>query len=155
VLFVSSLSGRVATPMFGPYNASKFALEGMADALRLELAPWAIRVVLIEPVQTDTDLWRHAEVEFDQGIERLAPEQRRLYAKHLEGFRKTIPRSQKAAGPPDRVAATIEKALTDRRPRARYVVGASARSQALVARLLPTPALDALLRTGGGVPRRL
>ena len=94
VLFVSSLSGRVATPMFGPYNASKFALEGMADALRLELAPWAIRVVLIEPVQTDTDLWRHAEVEFDQGIERLAPEQRRLYAKHLEGFRKTIPRSQ-------------------------------------------------------------
>jgi NAD(P)-dependent dehydrogenase (short-subunit alcohol dehydrogenase family) len=155
VLFVSSLSGRVATPMFGPYNASKFALEGMADALRLELAPWAIRVVLIEPVQTDTDLWRHAEVEFDQGIERLAPEQRRLYARHLEGFRKTIPRSQKAAGPPDRVAATIEKALTDRRPRARYVVGASARSQALVARLLPTPALDALLRTGGGVPRRL
>jgi NAD(P)-dependent dehydrogenase (short-subunit alcohol dehydrogenase family) len=153
VVFVSSLSGRIATPMFGPYNASKFALEGLADALRLELAPWAIRVVLIEPAETDTDLWRHADTALDDGVARLAPEQRRLYAKHFEGFRKTIPRSQRAAGSPDRVAATIEKALTDRRPRARYVVGASARSQALVTRLNPTPALDALLRAGGGVPR--
>lgn len=154
VVFVSSLSGRVATPMFGPYNASKFALEGLADALRLELAPWAIRVVLIEPAETDTDLWRHADTNLDDGVARLGPEQRRLYGKHFEGFRKTIPRSQRSAGSPDRVAATIEKALTDRRPRARYVVGASARSQALVTRLIPTPALDALLRAGGGVPRK-
>jgi len=155
VIFVSSVSGLIATPMFGPYNASKFALEGMADALRLELAPWGIRVVLIEPAQTDTDLWRLADRDLDQGVARLTLEQRELYAKHLEGFRKTIPRSQRVAGPPDRVAAAIEKALTARRPRARYVVGASASAQALVARLTPTPVLDVLLRTGGGVPRRV
>ena len=61
IVFVSSLSGRVATPMTGAYNASKFALEGMADALRMELRPWGVRVVLVEPAQTDTDMWRTAE----------------------------------------------------------------------------------------------
>jgi NAD(P)-dependent dehydrogenase (short-subunit alcohol dehydrogenase family) len=155
VIFLSSVSGLIATPMFGPYNASKFALEGLADALRLELAPWGIRVVLIEPAQTDTDLWRLADRDLEQGVASMTPEQRELYAKHLEGFRKTIPRSQRAAGPPDRVAATIEKALTARRPRARYVVGAAAGAQALVAALTPTAVLDAMLRKGGGVPRRV
>ena len=49
VVFVSSLSGRVATPMMGAYNASKFALEGLADSLRMEVRPWGVRVVLVEP----------------------------------------------------------------------------------------------------------
>src|SRR2546421_215160 len=61
IVFVSSVSGLVATPMGGPYNASKFGLEGMADAMRMELASWGVRVVLIEPAQTDTDLWRKAD----------------------------------------------------------------------------------------------
>ena len=65
VVFVSSVSGRIATPMFGPYSASKFALEAMADALRMEVAPWGIRVALVEPAQTDTDMWLHAEDELD------------------------------------------------------------------------------------------
>ena len=48
VVFVSSLSGRVSTPMTGAYSASKFALEAVADALRMELRPWGVRVVLVE-----------------------------------------------------------------------------------------------------------
>lgn len=154
VVFVSSLSGRVATPMFGPYNASKFALEGMADALRMELAPWGIKVSLVEPAQTDTDLWRRADDDLGQALEELRPEHRSLYAKHIEGFRKTIPRSQRAAAPADGVAAVIEKALTDKRPRARYVVGRSARIQAFMSDVTPTPVLDRMLRAGTGVPRR-
>jgi NAD(P)-dependent dehydrogenase (short-subunit alcohol dehydrogenase family) len=154
VVFVSSLSGRVATPMFGPYNASKFALEGMADALRLELAPWGIRVALVEPAQTDTDLWRNADADLNESIGLLSPEHRSLYAKHIEGFRKSIPRSQRAASPVDGVAAVIEKALTDKRPRARYVVGRSARIQAFLSDVTPTRVLDVMLRTGTGVPRK-
>jgi len=154
VVFVSSLSGRVATPMFGPYNASKFALEGMADALRLELAPWGIRVVLVEPAQTDTDLWRNADADLNESIGLLSPEHRSLYAKHIEGFRKSIPRSQRAASPVDGVAAVVEKALTDKRPRARYVVGRSARIQAFLSDVTPTRVLDVMLRTGTGVPRK-
>jgi NAD(P)-dependent dehydrogenase (short-subunit alcohol dehydrogenase family) len=154
LVFVSSVSGLVATPMSGPYNASKFALEGMADALRMELAPWGIRVVLVEPAQTDTDLWRRADDELNDAVAALSAQHRELYAKHIAGFRKSIPRSQRMAAPVDGVAATIEKALTARRPRARYVVGASARVQAFLARLTPTGVLDAVLRAGTGVPRR-
>lgn len=154
IVFVSSVSGRVATPFFGPYNASKFALEGMADALRMEIAPWGVRVVLIEPAQTDTDLWRHADRDLDEAVASLSPRHRELYAKHIDGFRKTIPRSQRLAAPVDGVAAAIEKALTTPRPRARYVVGASARAQAALAHLTPTPVLDRVLAAGTGVPRK-
>jgi NAD(P)-dependent dehydrogenase (short-subunit alcohol dehydrogenase family) len=154
IVFVSSLSGIIATPMTGAYNASKFALEGMADALRMELAPWGIRVVIVQPAQTDTDLWRQADTELEDTVATLSPDHRQLYAKHIEGYRRSIPRSQKMAQPADGVAATIEKALTASRPRARYVVGAGPRVQALIARLTPTPVLDRMLRAGTGVPRR-
>lgn len=155
VIFVSSLSGRVATPLSGAYNASKFGLEGAADALRLELAPWGIRVVLIEPVQTDTDIWRNMDTLLDESVAALSPQQRQLYSAHIEGYRKTIPRSQRVAVSAEAVAAAVEKALTDRRPRARYLVGKGARMQSALARIVPTPVLDAALRAGGGVPRRL
>jgi NAD(P)-dependent dehydrogenase (short-subunit alcohol dehydrogenase family) len=155
IVFVSSLSGRVATPMFGPYNASKFALEGMADALRMEIRPWGVDVSLVEPAQTDTDLWQRAEDDLDAVLASLSPGHRELYGRHIEGFRKTIPRSQRMAAPADGVAAAIERALTDRRPRARYVVGRPAQIQAVLAALTPTPVLDRLLRMGSGVPRKL
>src|SRR2546423_1980120 len=154
VIFVSSLSGRVSTPMTGAYNASKFALEGLADALRMELRPWGIRVVLIEPAQTDTDLWRKADEALDESVAALSPEHRELYAKHLDGARRMIPRSQRMASSVDGVAAAIERALTARRPRARYVVGVGPRVQGALAQVTPTCALDAALRAATGVPRR-
>ena len=154
IVFVSSLSGRISVPMMGAYNASKFGLEGLVDALRIELKPWGIRVVLVEPSQTDTDLWRTAEAELDAAAAALSPEHRELYSKHIAGSRKRIPLSQKMAAPPEGVAAAIEKALTTSRPKARYVVGVPARVQAVMASLTPTPVLDAVLRVGSGVPRR-
>src|SRR4051794_9358417 len=153
-VFVSSLSGRVATPMTGPYNASKFALEGLVDALRMEVRPWGVRVVLVEPAQTDTDMWRDAEAAFHGAVAALAPEQRELYAGHIEGYRKSIPRSQKMASSVDGVAETIERALTASRPRARYVVGLGPRVQGVMSSLAPTAAMDAVLRTATGVPRK-
>ncbi len=155
VVFVSSVSGLVSTPMTGAYNASKFALEAMADSLRMELVPWGIRVVLVEPAQTDTDMWRKAEDDLEQTVASLAPEHRELYAKHIAGFRRSIPRLQRMATSADGAAEVIERALTVRRPRARYVVGKGPRVQALMAQLTPTALLDAALRAGTGSPRRL
>jgi NAD(P)-dependent dehydrogenase (short-subunit alcohol dehydrogenase family) len=154
VVFVSSLSGRVSTPMTGAYNASKFALEGIADAWRIELAPWRIRVVLVEPAQTDTDMWRGAEEHLEATLQTISAPHRELYARHIAGFRKSIPLSQRMASPADGVAATIERALTARRPRARYVVGRPAQIQARLAALTPTPVLDLALRAGSGISRR-
>jgi NAD(P)-dependent dehydrogenase (short-subunit alcohol dehydrogenase family) len=154
IVFVSSLSGRVATPMTGAYNASKFGLEGMADAMRMELAPWDIKVVIVEPTQTDTDMWQTAEAELDDTVASLSAEHRELYRKHIDGMRKSIPRSQRMAAPAEGVAAVIEKALTAARPRARYVVGKGAGVQSVMAQLTPTAVLDRALRAGAGVPRR-
>lgn len=155
VVFVSSLNGRVSTPGRGAYNASKYAVEGMADTLRMELAPWGIRVSLIEPAQTDTDLWHDAQQTLDDAVATLSAEHRVLYAKHIEGIRRTIPASQKMAAPVDGVAKAIERALTARRPRARYVVGALPRMQGAMSKVTPTPVLDASLRRMTGVPRKV
>jgi NAD(P)-dependent dehydrogenase (short-subunit alcohol dehydrogenase family) len=154
IVFVSSLSGRIASPSMGAYVASKFALEGMADSLRLELAPWRVRVVLVEPAQTDTDLWQGAEAQLEADVARLRTDRRELYARHIDGARRAIPRMQRMAAPVEGAAATIERALTARRPRARYVVGRGPRAQAILAGLTPTPVLDIVLRAGGGVPWR-
>jgi NAD(P)-dependent dehydrogenase (short-subunit alcohol dehydrogenase family) len=154
IVFVSSLSGRVANPMMGAYNASKYALEGMADALRMELSPWGVKVVLVEPAQTDTDLWRNADETVEQAVAALSDKHRVLYDKHITGMRKGVRLSQKLAAPVEGVAAVIEKALTTGRPRARYVVGMPARVQASVLPLTPTPVLDLVMKAASGVPRR-
>src|SRR4051794_33969097 len=74
---------RVATPLTGAYNASKFAIEGLADALRLEVRPWGVRVVLIEPAQTDTDVWRKADDVLEETLAGTSEQHKRLYAKHI------------------------------------------------------------------------
>ena len=154
IVFVSSLSGRISTPMTGAYNASKFALEALADALRVELRPWRIPVVLVEPAQTDTDMWRTADELLESAVAALRPEHVELYQKHIEGQRRSIPRSQKMAAPADGVAAVIEKALTAGRPKARYVVGTGPRIMGATGRLLPPRVADPLFASATGVPRR-
>lgn len=155
IVFTSSVSGLIATPLTGPYNASKFALEGAADALRMELKPWGIGVSLVEPAQIATDLWADAEADFDRYIAAMPTIAQELYADHIAGFRKTIPLSQKLAAPADKVAKAIEKALTSRRPRARYVVGAFPKVQVALTAASPTTAVDLTLRKMTGVPGRL
>jgi NAD(P)-dependent dehydrogenase (short-subunit alcohol dehydrogenase family) len=153
VVFVSSLSGRVSTPMTGAYNASKFAIEAIADAWRIELAPWGVKVVLVEPAMTDTDMWRQAPATLEAEAQSMSEEHRRLYAKHLAGLRKTIPRMQRLAKPVEGVAAAIERALTASRPRARYVVGADVRVQAALSAIVPTRVKDSASRLLTGIPK--
>jgi NAD(P)-dependent dehydrogenase (short-subunit alcohol dehydrogenase family) len=154
IVFVSSVSGRVSTPMMGAYNASKFAIEALADAWRLELRPWGVKVVLVEPSATDTDLWRDADGAIEEVMAGMSEEQRQLYEAHLRGARKAIPRMQRLARPVEPVAAAIERALTAARPRARYVVGADARAQLALHALTPTPVEDVFLGLATGTPRK-
>jgi NAD(P)-dependent dehydrogenase (short-subunit alcohol dehydrogenase family) len=154
VLFVSSVNGRVATPMLGPYSASKFALEAAADALRVELRAWGISVVLIEPAQTDTDMWRTAGdmvLEVEAG---MSPAHRDLYAKHIVGMKKFVPRARKMASPKDKVVAVVEEALTARRPKARYVVALLPKIQTVLVTNMPAALRDRLMGFMVGLPRR-
>jgi len=152
IVFVSSLSGRVSTPMTGAYNASKFAIEALADAWRLELRPWGIKVSLVEPAMTDTDLWRDAPQTLEAEAAAMSAAHRDLYDRHLDGMRRAIPRIQKMAKPVDTVAATIERALTAARPRARYPVGADVKVQAALSAVTPARMMDALNGRLTGTP---
>lgn len=143
VVFVSSVSGRVSSPLFGPYAASKFAIEALADGLRVELRPWRISVVLIEPGMTDTDIWRGAPQQIDEIEAQMSPQHRELYAAHIRVMRKVTSIVLKQTSPVDSVAAAIERSLTAKRPRARYVVGATARAAIAMRALTPTRVLDA------------
>jgi NAD(P)-dependent dehydrogenase (short-subunit alcohol dehydrogenase family) len=154
IVFVSSLSGVISTPMTGAYNASKFALEAIADAWRLELKRWGVKVILVEPAMTDTDLWRKAPETLEAEAAEMSAEHRELYAEHLDGMRKTVPRMQKMAKPVDTVAAAIEKALTAARPRARYPVGADVRVQAALSGVTPDRVKDAAFARLTGTPAR-
>jgi NAD(P)-dependent dehydrogenase (short-subunit alcohol dehydrogenase family) len=154
IVFISSVNGKVAFPLIGAYCASKFALEAAADALRMELKPWNIAVVVVEPAQTDTDIWRTAHNLLEETAGAMTPEQLGLYADHLTGLKKSIPMSQRLAGPPEKVAATVEEALTARRPRARYVVGIAPKLQVALITNLPAAARDSVLRRLSSQPGR-
>ncbi|ORB62196.1 SDR family NAD(P)-dependent oxidoreductase [Mycolicibacterium tusciae] len=152
VVFISSVNGRLSMPLIGAYAASKFALEAAADALRMELNPWKIRVIVVEPAQTDTDMWRTADTMVEDLEAGLTPEHRGLYAKHIAGFKKMIPVSQKIAVPTEKVSAVVEEALTAKRPRARYIVGLVPKAQVALMSVMPTKMRDIALRKVSGQP---
>ncbi|HEX7426014.1 MAG TPA: SDR family NAD(P)-dependent oxidoreductase [Mycobacterium sp.] len=154
VVFISSVNGRISVPMLGPYCASKFALEAAADALRLELKEWGIAVVLVEPAQTDTDLWRTADDMMLETEAAMSPGHRELYAKHITGMKKFIPMARKTAVPTDKVVTVVEEALTARRPRARYVVGLGPKLQIAFVTNMPAALRDRVMAMMVGLPRR-
>lgn len=155
IVFISSISGMVSSPLLGAYSASKFAIEAIGDALRLELRPWGIPVILIEPGQIDTDIWRNAPETADAAVAAMSAEQRALYAKHIEGMRKAIPLAQKIASPVDRVAKVVEKALTTSRPKARYLAGRGAGMSKALSRFAPLPVRDRVIGATSRVPRKV
>jgi NAD(P)-dependent dehydrogenase (short-subunit alcohol dehydrogenase family) len=144
IVFVSSLSGRISTPLTGAYNSSKFAIEGIADALRVELRRWKLPVVLVEPGPVSTDMWHGALDQHDATLEALSPAHRELYAQTFENSRKMLAFMQKQAVPVDKVAAVIEKSLTAKRPRARYQIDFGSRAQLVGTSLTPTRLMDAI-----------
>ena len=152
IVFISSVNGRLSMPLVGAYAASKFALEAAADALRMELNPWKIRVIVVEPAQTDTDMWRTADTMVEDLEAGLSADHRSLYAKHIAGFKKMIPVSQRIAVPTEKVSAVVEEALTAKRPRARYIVGLGPKAQVALMSVMPTKMRDIALRKVSGQP---
>lgn len=144
IVFISSTGGRSVVPMEGAYCSSKFALEGVADALRIELRPWRIGVSVVEPGPTDTETWREIETMLDDMTGRMSPEHAALYDRHVDGLRANIARFGSVTTPPDAVARAVERALTARRPRARYPVGTPAHLMVIMAALLPPRLGDAI-----------
>jgi NAD(P)-dependent dehydrogenase (short-subunit alcohol dehydrogenase family) len=153
IVFVSSIGGRLSNPIIGPYAASKFALEALADALRVELAPSGIHVSVIEPGAVKTMIFEKTAQYGDVTLARLPEEGTRLYGKMARAVLDFFAKMESSAIPPDRVARVIEHALTAARPRTRYLVGIDARIQALLGWLLPDRMRDALVGRLMGLQR--
>ena len=135
IVMVGSIGGRIAAPMLGAYHASKFGLVGLTDTLRAELAPWHIRVILIEPGAIATPIWSRGAANADRLEGQMPAKARDLYAGQIAQARKNATRSARNGLLPAAVAAVVARALTTPRPRPRYLVGRDAQVASVIARL--------------------
>jgi NAD(P)-dependent dehydrogenase (short-subunit alcohol dehydrogenase family) len=146
IVNVSSIGGRVALPLVGAYNTSKFALEGMSDAWRRELRPLGVEVILIEPGGVKTPIWTKSTETADALLDDGPPEVRQLYGKLIEGVRVRTQKIARETGcDPSDVAEAIGTALTADRPRTRYLVGRDAKLRARMAKVLPDRVMDRMI----------
>jgi NAD(P)-dependent dehydrogenase (short-subunit alcohol dehydrogenase family) len=128
VVNMGSISGLNALPLLGAYAMSKFALEAMTDALRVELAPWGIHVSIVEPGTIKTPIWTRQRP--DPPAQALS-----LYGVRIDAFRKLAVARGNRGAPPELVANAVEHALSAAKPRTRYLVGRDAKLRARVERL--------------------
>ncbi|MBX5450146.1 SDR family NAD(P)-dependent oxidoreductase [Thermogemmatispora sp.] len=126
IINVSSVNGRIPLPALGPYGASKFALEALSDSLRIELAPFGVRVVVIEPTSSPTGIWRtsleRARSKLEQYRGQDSPYERLLTVMEKSAMHLA---AGKGGFPPELFAQTVEKILRSSRPRTRYAVPSS------------------------------
>lgn len=153
ILYNSSVLGLVAFPYRGAYVASKFALEGLADTLRLELVGTGIHICLIEPGPILSQFRNNAHLAYQRHIQSEGSPHREKYAAMEARLLKAGPAAPFTL-PPEAVLKRVIHALESPRPRTRYPVTVPTYLFRVLRRLLPTRLLDAVLRRAGGEGRR-
>jgi NAD(P)-dependent dehydrogenase (short-subunit alcohol dehydrogenase family) len=140
IVNIGSMAGRITPPFVTPYTASKYAMESITDALRMELRPWRISVSIIEPGRVRTPMREKSMAASESLVKNLPLEAHRLYGPALSvfKFRKKEPKEIS----PLIVAKAVEHALTAKRPKARYVIGKDAKYLSLLGPLLPDRLVD-------------
>ncbi|MFC4783524.1 oxidoreductase [Nocardioides sp. MAHUQ-72] len=143
IINISSIGGKFYEPLGAWYHATKFAVEGFSDSLRIELAPFGIDVVLVEPGPIRTE-WN--EISRESLTATSSGGAYEEMAAHVRGVLERADTSRLMSSPPEVVAKKIVKAATVRRPRARYPVGRNAGTILGARRLLPDAAFDAVVK---------
>jgi len=146
IINISSAQGRAPIPGLGAYGTSKWALEGFSEALYHELAPFGIRVVIVEPGSYRTEIFTSNAHVAEQAENQVSP-----YARFSVALRRKIETMTKGGSVgmgdnPEVVAELIEKIVTSRSPKPRYVVGRQARIRILLRAVLPMNCYSGLLR---------
>jgi len=153
VVFVGSAAGRFAAPLYGPYAASKFALEAVADALRVELAAFGVGVAVVEPGAVESPIWEKGWETLRAALGRAHPADRGAYEELIEKALDNQRQSRGAALTADAVVDAILHAAFAPDPRIRYLVGRDAKIAAFMARL-PRRLADRVVGAHAGVARR-
>ncbi len=143
IVNVSSMGGKMYEPFGGWYHATKFALEGLSDCLRLELAPFGIRVVVIEPGGVKTE-WGGIAVE-----SLLRRSGSTAYGRYATAWSRVLQHGDATGSDPAVIAAAIVSAVKARRPKTRYVAGAFARPILALKWLLPDRLFDGVMTAVG------
>ncbi|NJP33399.1 oxidoreductase [Micromonospora thermarum] len=144
IVNVSSMGGRIVFPGGGYYHASKYAVEAISDALRQEVRPFGVDVAIVEPGLIRTGFGAVAAESLGKGAAPAGP-----YRRMVTAVDETMARSYESrllAVTPDAVARVIERAVTARRPRTRYVVTAAAWAMVHTRRLFGARVFDAINR---------
>lgn len=142
IVFCSSVLGLVSAPYRGAYCATKFAVEALADALRMELAPAGIAVVLIEPGPIATRFLENALTHYRRHIDLEGSPHREIYRARIAHLEEGGDQTFKLG--PEAVALKLAHALESRNPKRRYYVTVPTYVAALLRRILPGGALDAI-----------
>jgi len=145
IVILSSISGRMGFPGVGSYAASKFALEGWAETLRLEMKPLGVQVVLVEPGSFETDIWNR-----NAAISTGTQDANSPNAARVAKLRSRVQDGKPKANP-QVVADGIAAILDNPRPKLRYVFGRDAKMGLLLRSLLPWSALERLLIKASGI----
>jgi NAD(P)-dependent dehydrogenase (short-subunit alcohol dehydrogenase family) len=132
IVQVSSVSGQMPVPMLSSYTASKFALEGWSEALRIEVHSLGIRVVIVEPGAYETDIWTRNLVIGKQAMDASSPNRERS-----QRFAAFIKSTASKRGDPKEVAELIVRVSNDPNPRLRYLIGRGVHVQTWFRRLTP------------------
>lgn len=141
IVNVSSVGGKMVTPLGGWYQSTKFAVEALSDALRMEMSRFGVDVIVIEPGAIKTE-WGGIAGEALSEISGSGP-----YASLARGLSRMMEKEYARGSDPQVVARTILEAISARRPKTRYPTGARARLGLLARRILSDRALDrAMLR---------
>jgi NAD(P)-dependent dehydrogenase (short-subunit alcohol dehydrogenase family) len=143
IINMSSMGGRIHEPLGSWYHATKFAVEGMSDALRLEVAPFGIDVVLIEPGGMNTE-W--GAIAADNLITASA---HTAYADQAPGVARMLrssDRKPRRGSSPDVIAKAVVRAAAARRPKTRYLLGPGAKPLVTLHTLLPDRVFDSLIK---------
>jgi NAD(P)-dependent dehydrogenase (short-subunit alcohol dehydrogenase family) len=145
IVNIGSAAGWITMPFGGVQCSAKHALRSLNDALRQELRPWSIPVILIEPGLINTAAVDKLEADVEPTLASFGPQGRARYeAAFLAMATRTLRHERERGASPDVVAEMVLRVLTGRRQRTRYPAGPAARSLVVLARLLPNPVLDAL-----------
>ena len=123
IVNVGSIGGRLVLPIHGAYSASKFGMEALSDALRLELRQWRIHVSLVDPGATRTAIFGKTLARMDAMGVLLAERGERRYDAQIAALRRTVEKTAASVAPPEDLAKAIGEALTTAKPKARYLAG--------------------------------
>ena len=142
VINISSVGGRIAGATYGPYAGTKFALEAVSDALRREIAPLGVQVVVVEPGAVRTEMPGRAIASANELASNMTPAQSQRYGGLLQAIAAQTAYHTRSGLPAEAAAQVIAKAITARTPRTRYTVGRDAALLSCLARILPDRTLD-------------